>query len=134
MKIYIAAPWKFRAEMPFIAGKFEQIGCEITRKWWEAEDTPEHERSIETLREQAEQDVLGVTDANLVVVINSAKSEGKALEQGVAVAQRKPIIIVGKRGEFSQNVFHYLKLYKWVESLDQALEIVTTIKWLLGDK
>lgn len=135
MKIYIAAPWKTRSEMPEIASKLEAQGHTITKKWWDVEDVAEESaRAPEVLRQQAVDDFEGVRTADLVLVINSAKSEGKAFEQGVAVAHSKPIIIVGKRGEFSANVFHYLDSYRWTETVEGALDILKTIKWLLKER
>lgn len=130
MKVYIAAPWKDKELMADISGRVEGAGHEITHKWWEVENTPESERTVQILREQAVKDVLGVKNADLVLVLNTAKSEGKSLEQGVAIGDNKPIVIVGKRGEFSMNVFHYLDNYRWVETVGEALEVLDTIQWL----
>lgn len=130
MRIYIAAPWKDKLLMPAIADRVEGAGHEITHKWWLVEDVPESVRTVQLLREQAIKDITGVKTADLVLVLNTAKSEGKSLEQGVAIGDNKPIVIVGKRGEFSMNVFHYLDNYRWVETVGEALEILDTIQWL----
>lgn len=130
MRVYIAAPWVDRANMPEISQRLEARGHLITHKWWEAEDTPEGVRADSVLRQQAINDVAGVKNADIVLVINTAKSEGKSLEQGIAIADNKPIIIVGKLGEHSKNVFHYLDNYRWVYTVDHALEILDTIQWL----
>jgi nucleoside 2-deoxyribosyltransferase len=134
MKIYLAAPWAHRGDMAGIAAQIEGLGHSLTWKWWETPDIPEGDWGNETkLREQAKNDLEGVRSADLVVVINSAKSEGKAFEQGVAISHGKPIIIVGKRGEHSQNVFHYLTEYRWVDDVNSMLEVLETIKWLLRE-
>lgn len=134
MKLYLAAPWKDRASIAEIAGKLEAQGHSITKKWWEVEDVPEGTaKAPEVLRQQAQDDMDGVVRADLVLVINTAKSEGKATEQGIALALNKPILIVGKRGEFSANVFHYMLNYNWVETVDEALKVLGTIKWLLRE-
>lgn len=133
MKIYIASPWVERAKVPEIAKLVEAVGHEITHKWWEVEDAAEGTGADAYLRQQAEWDVNGVKTAKLVLLINSAKSEGKSLEQGIAIADQKPIIAVGKRGEFSKNVFHYLPNYLWVDTVDDALKVLTTLKWLLQE-
>ena len=121
-KVYVAAPWKHKDKMPDIAEKVEQAGHTITHKWWLSEDAPEAERGSKELRRQAERDVKGVKSADVVLLINSAKSEGKSLEQGIAVADRKPIIAEGKLGEFSKNVFHYLSLYTWVATVEESID------------
>lgn len=133
MNIYIAAPWADRALMPDIATRIESAGYKITHKWWETEDTPEgFPGTAATLRQQAINDVNGVKNADLVLVMNTAKSEGKSLEQGVAICENKPIVIVGKRGEFSKNVFHYLDNYQWVDTVDDAVKVLGIIQWLLN--
>ncbi len=127
MNIYIAAPWAHRAQMPAIATKFEDAGHEITHKWWEVEDVPEDTRSEEALRDQAILDVEGVLNGEVMVLINSAKSEGKALEQGIAIASGKEIYAVGQRGEHSKNVFHYLDNYTWFNTVEDVIEVMETL-------
>ncbi|MBX4181762.1 nucleoside 2-deoxyribosyltransferase [Candidatus Parcubacteria bacterium] len=127
LEIYLAGPWADRHLMPEIASKFEAIGCVCTHKWWEIEDVDEVERTPALLRKQAEMDRDGVEKAKLMILINSSKSEGKAVEQGIAIANHIPIIAVGKRGEFSKNVFHYLPLYFWSESIEAVLPVVDFI-------
>lgn len=133
MKIYLAAPWVTRSEMPAISSKLEENGHSITWKWWQTENIPEGERNSQALRLQAEHDREGVTSAQVMVVINSAKSEGKATEQGIAIAHRLPIIAVGKLGEHSINVFHYLSSYKWVDTVDDAIDLLNTFDWLVSN-
>lgn len=131
MKVYLAAPYKDKLLMPAIGERVEGAGHMITHKWWTVKETKEGDwNSPNILRQQAVNDVHGVKNADLVVVFNTAKSEGKSFEQGVAVTENKPIVIVGKRGEVSMNVFHYLDNYRWVENLSEALEVLDTIQWL----
>lgn len=132
-KIYIAAPWVDREKMEEIATLFEGNGCTITHRWWNVENIPEVERTPSLMKKQAEMDLNGVLEADAVVLINSVKSEGKAVEQGIALAKRIPIIAVGKRGEHSKNVFHYLPLYHWVEDVNAALIIMNFISALLKE-
>lgn len=123
--IYIAAPWVDKDLMPAIAAQFEAKGHEITWKWWETDDIPEGEgRDAVKLEEQAVNDMNGVIDSDVVVLINSKKSEGKAVEQGIAIACGLPIIAVGKRGDgTSLNVFHYLSdWYTWVSTVEEAID------------
>jgi hypothetical protein len=108
--------------MPEMASLFEEAGHKITHKWWEAEDTPENDRTVNVLAEQAGLDMYGVRNCDALVLFSTGKSEGKAVEQGLALAWEKPIVAIGKRGEFSSNVFHYLGNYRWVETFDGALD------------
>jgi nucleoside 2-deoxyribosyltransferase len=123
--IYIAAPWKDKALMPEIAAKFEAAGHKITWKWWATDDIAEGNRNEDALQTQALNDVNGVLDADVLVLINTAKSEGKAVEQGIAIASGIPIIAVGKRGDgTSLNVFHYLSVYDWTEDVEGAIVLL----------
>ena len=124
--IYIAAPWRDKELMPDIATKFEQAGHQITHKWWLVEDTPESERNFDLLQAQAGLDFCGVEAANFLILINSAKSEGKAVEQGIALGLGKSIIAIGKLGAHSKNVFHYMSNYTWVDTITDALKVLET--------
>lgn len=127
--IYIAAPWKDRELMPTIGDQFERASFVITHKWWLTEDIPEAERSTSLLAEQAQKDYEGVRDANLLILLNTAKSEGKAVEQGIAIALQKKVIAIGKRGDgTSSNVFHYLPNYYWYGTIEEYLDTTATMK------
>lgn len=74
----------------------------------------------EKMKDCAKKDVMGVFKSDIVLLINSGKSEGKAVEQGLAIALGRPIVAVGKMGEHSKNVFHWLDDYRWVPTLELA--------------
>ena len=123
MKIYIAAPWISREDMFEVAKSLEDAGHEITHAWWETKDRPVDSPGYDMfLRWCAVADVAGAVAADALFVVNSAKSEGKAVEQGIGIAQNKPIVIVGKRGEHSVNVFHYLPNYHWVDNIQDGIQ------------
>jgi nucleoside 2-deoxyribosyltransferase len=123
MKVYIAAPWTHKADAARTAAMLEAAGHEVTKRWWEHREVPgyltdDHANDGE-LREQAEEDVQGVCDADVFVLLNYAKSEGKAVETGVAIACGIPIIVVGRRS----NLFHYLSVVvvTSVDALNRAI-------------
>lgn len=120
-KIYIAAPWIDREQLPAIASQFEAQGHTITWKWWQTDDIAEGSSNEAKLEEQALHDLNGVLEAEALVLLNTKKSEGKAVEQGIAIANGTPIIAVGERGIESKNVFHYLSVYTWVPTIEEAL-------------
>jgi nucleoside 2-deoxyribosyltransferase len=121
MYVYLAAPWIHKDQMKGIARKFVMAGHLVTHSWWLTEGEGYAGRTKEQLAGFALEDLNGVKEADKVVVISSAKSEGKAVEQGIALALGKPIIAVGKLGEFP-NIFHYLPEYTWVETVEDAIE------------
>lgn len=118
--IYIGGPWAERDLMPGRAAQFEAAGHIITHKWWDVDNLEEVERSPLLLSMQAEADWNGVDSAETMILFNTLKSEGKAVETGLALAWGIPIIAIGKRGD--GNVFQYLPLFTWVDSITEALQ------------
>jgi hypothetical protein len=77
--------------------------------------------STESARLQAAEDVFDVLSAEALIVLNLQKSEGKAVETGVALMARLPIISVGSRS----NIFQTLG-YE-VETVEGALEVLNSL-------
>jgi hypothetical protein len=75
------------------------------------------------LRREAQHDWDDVKAADVLVVLNYEKSEGKATEQGLALAMGKKIIGVGKPGN---NIFHYLPHYTWVDDLVGVVNLLNS--------
>lgn len=128
MKIYIAAPWKDRALAAEAAALVETEGWLVTHKWWIKENKNEDLSKPLTesynsafLRECAEEDIRAVQRADVVLLLDTQKSEGKAVEQGIAIAEDIPIFAVGKLGSQSMNVFHHLPLYIWFDTVEDAI-------------
>lgn len=132
LRVYVAAPWKDKDQVPAVVERLEAMGFVITCRWWEIEAKLEEAATDEFKRSCAEGDRDGVINADFVVVLNTSKSEGKAVEQGLAIAHNKPIFIVGKIGEVSSNVFHYLPNYRWVANLETLYENLAMLKWLVS--
>lgn len=130
MKIYLAAPWVDRNAMPECASLLEKDGHTITHKWWAVEAAPYNERTDLQRQGHALQDVNGVAEADVVLLVNSGKSEGKAVEQGIAIALGIPIIGIGIAGEHSKNIFHWLSIYTWVKTFHEAQELLLDDLWL----
>jgi len=120
MKVYIAAPWVEKAKAIEIGKQFEAAGHEVTSRWF-------HHRGVATdptgktspdwrIKKQAKEDLKDVERADVVVVLNLQRSEGKAVETGYALAHNKQVISVGPRG----NIFQVLGTE--VDSVEEALE------------
>lgn len=108
MNIYIAGPWKEREGAKALAAFLQLNGHDITHDWWE-HDVPDMDP--ENLKDCALKDIIGVCSADVLVVIDTKVSEGKASEQGMALAMSIPIIVIHKEGDRDKpfhNVFHYL--------------------------
>ena len=126
MKVYVAAPWIHRNVAADFAIQCEAQGHTITREWWKYEAGDEE---FDVLRAQAIADLDAVQDADVVVVLQIAKSEGKAAETGAALAWRIPVfaLIYDKPG----NIFHrhpgVTLFYTHQDVLDALLNLETKL-------
>ena len=108
IRCYVAGPWADKPNVQSIADKLSEVGFEITSRWLGVDDVdPEDPNRHQYLQQQAIHDIEDLTRADVLVYVNSMKSEGKATELGMALATAKPIIVIGDR---SNNVFLNLDL------------------------
>jgi nucleoside 2-deoxyribosyltransferase len=117
-KVYLAAPWTHRPDARAAAAVLERAGHTITERWWDCESLPATDAD---LGRYAQADMDGVLAADVLVLLNLAKSEGKAVEQGIALQRGIPIIAIGAD---RTNVFQHLPAYRWVNSLREAIEAI----------
>lgn len=122
LRVYLAAPWVEREKAKEYAAQLEAAGCEITHPWWNYEGEDQDKETPEFLEDCANKDVNGVATAHVVVVVNSVKSEGKAVETGMAIAWNKPIVLIGKK---SLNIFYNLASIHKVDTLEEAIDFIT---------
>ena len=128
MNIYLAAPWVHRFDAKEAAFKLEEAGHLLVTKWWLNEEIaafPDEAfgEDLLALQIQARSDMLGVCDAGQVIILQLAQSEGKAVEMGIALSYRIPIMVVSpnrKRG----NLFQYLPQIEFVKSIEEAIEVL----------
>lgn len=118
MRIYVAAPWIDRDRARDVAKQLTEMGHTVTHNWWD-HDFPWEDHP--NLQKCAQDDVKAVRTADFVLLLNSSKSEGKAVEQGLAIAYNIPIAAVDL-GSDSKNVFHHLPNYIWFKSVEEAIE------------
>lgn len=119
MNIYVAAPWKHRERARVAAETLHQAGHLIIARWLAIEsDTSDPQQ----LCEEAIEDWTDLSRCELMVLLNIEQSEGKAVEQGLALAWGIPIIGIGQ----PSNVFHYLPQYTWVPTLHAAIDYLQT--------
>ena len=139
MKIYVAAPWTHKTDAKNYADALEAAGHTITKKWWEHREVPSYlDPAIsipnrEELIQQAAEDISGVLEAEALVLLNLAKSEGKAVETGVAVLSAllhgngitisgvSTFILVGGKS----NLFHYLPFWEEASSPEDTIAILS---------
>lgn len=123
MKIYIAAPWVRKQEAIEVGKRFEAAGHEITSRWFTHVGTATDSAGVtaprEQIQHQAMEDIDDVRRADLLVVLNLQKSEGKAVETGIALAAGIPVVSVGVRS----NIFQTLGTE--LATVEEALEWVS---------
>src|SRR6267143_5765011 len=102
MRLYVAAPWTNKPETLEVQKKLVAAGFGVTSRWitresnltYEDLEKPEHRAE---LTEQAILDVEDIISADVFMILNLGKSEGKATELGFAYGLGIPIILVGER-------------------------------------
>lgn len=117
MRIYIAAPWVRRREARLASEIVEAAGHQVVSRWLTVHggnDDPA------VLAREAQNDIDDVRAVEALILLNYQKSEGKAVETGIALALAMPIIVVGK----PTNIFHHLPDVVLVDTLDEALEFL----------
>lgn len=123
IKVYIAAPWACKVQALAAQEAFEAAGIEVTSHWikYHPDVTPDEEGYEAMLVQQAQGDVADIIRADVLVVYNLAKSEGKAWEFGFSYALSIPTVLVGSKGT---NIFYNLPFVNQVASTEEAIEKV----------
>ena len=108
MKIYVAAPWTHKHEAIIAGAALTAAGHTVTSRWFhhqgDATDSAGTSSPLESIIFQAREDIADVLKADCLVVLNLAKSEGKAVETGIALANNIPVISVGPRSNIFQTL------------------------------
>jgi len=114
MKVYIAAPWKRKLDAKLASHLLTAAGHVVTSRWidYHGDTTDPEELAIEAVNDMEDLDA-----ADVLLLLNLEKSEGKAVETGIALVEGLWILGVGQ----PSNVFHYLPEIQWVESMTEAI-------------
>jgi nucleoside 2-deoxyribosyltransferase len=108
MKVYIAAPWVRREDAKAFGEVITAAGFTVTSHWFhhqgDSTDSTGAAMIQEEVRRQAREDIFDVCSSDAVVVLNLEKSEGKAVETGIALNNGIPVISVGKRSNIFQSL------------------------------
>jgi nucleoside 2-deoxyribosyltransferase len=122
MKIYLAGPWKHRTTAKDVAQQLRDAGHKITSRWHDIWALLEESHDPLVMEQEADCDLSDVESADIVVVLNIEKSEGKAVEQGFALGLGIPIVVIGAHS----NVFHWLPEVTVVKDLEDAIAYLMT--------
>ena len=120
IRVYIAAPFIHRDKAREARDYLIREGYEVTAHWLDLESDSD---DPPMLRREAQQDWHDVITANVLLLLNISKSEGKAVEQGIALQKGIPIVAIGR----PSNVFHRLPHYTWVDTLGKAIQAFPTL-------
>lgn len=129
MKIYLAGKYSDRENLGKKRDQLISKGHKITHDWMTFE-LPS--RSHEHLGIYAKNDIQGVIDADLLLIIMDDKKytyRGSFTELGAGLALNKRILIVAPDGEyyFKTNCFWHHPSIHYVKTWDQALGYISMI-------
>lgn len=108
MRVYVAAPWVRKTDAINAGKVLETEGFEVTSRWFFHEGDPTDSTGIKcddgAIIAQALEDIEDVLSADVVLILQLEKSEGKAVETGIAIANDIPFIVVGDRSNIFQTL------------------------------
>ena len=125
--VYLAAPWADRAKAREVRDQLVAANIRVNSRWLDLHHEDEDDVTDAIKAEEAMHDIEDVLFSDMLVLWNSMKSEGKAVETGVALTSFKGIVIIGER----TNVFHYLNM-PVVKTVEEAIEVIKNYPWLPG--
>ena len=121
----MAAKWQLRDQVREIYEKIEQKSHEITEDWTRHKIIKPYDENKEISRRYSIQDINGVRNADVFVLLTNEDGIGMYLELGVAmmsyIQNRKPkIYVVGNRLGRSMHFFH--PSVKRMNTIDDVFE------------
>lgn len=121
MRVYVASPWVRKADAINAGKLLETSGFEVTSRWFYHEGDPTDSTGIKcdagAITVQALEDIEDVLSADILMILQLEKSEGKAVETGIVIANDIPFIVVGERS----NIFQVLG-QGFFSSVEDAIE------------
>lgn len=113
---YLAAPFvrkdEARTARLLIA---QELGWVCTSRWIDNHVSPLEELDENVAREESETDLQDVAEADIMILLNLEKSEGKMFEAGYAFALDIPVAIIGT----PTSIFHHLDGFGLFDSVEQ---------------
>lgn len=128
-KLYVAGPWARRDEVRAARDQFAAAGFTCTGRWIDSHHQGNLLDDEDVMAQEAMNDIEDVLNADILVIVNLEKSEGKAAETGIALMAQKGIILIGEK----TNVFHFLNFPK-VQTIEEAIKVAGDYPWMPGQK
>ena len=121
----MANQYNQKEQMKAVAEQLRAKGIEVTSTWMEEPHAPGvqlRDVKVSELVEYAYRDLLEITQADLMVFFAVDPTTptfrgGRHVEFGYALANRKPIVVVGPK----ENIFHYTSNVRNFDNWDDAL-------------
>lgn len=96
MRVYVAAKFEDKERVRALYAKLRAAGHEITHDWtFETEEGMSGERLEHYLRDCAEDDLEGVSTADIFLMYPHEQGKGEYVELGAALVFGKPIVTIG---------------------------------------
>ena len=124
MRVYLAGPWVRRDEVRAAREHVRAAGFTVDCRWIDFDATQHDENAEVVMSREALNDVEDILESDALMVLNLEKSEGKAVEQGIAFSRGIPVVVVGP---FS-NVFQRLQGFARVDTLEEGLAVLKVKK------
>ena len=128
VSVYLAAPYASKDQIRRHASELVALGCDVTAQWLDephAATVPFTSRDPEELRAFARRDISDIARADVFIFFSldpdqPTKRGGRHVEFGLAIAQRKRMIVVGPR----ENIFHFLPDVEVAPTFNAAIELL----------
>lgn len=105
-KVYVATSFSNLEEAQLVMHKLKQMGFEITHDWThEAAEGKSGEELEKYIQKCADDDFLGVLEADLFFIINDSRMKGGHTELGFAIGNKCPIVVA--KIKESVNIFFH---------------------------
>lgn len=123
MRIYVASKFEEGPFVKKVMESLESIGHTITHDWTGESDVgKEGDERKQFLMKCATQDLEGVLSCDLLLLLNHPHGKGMFTELGMALATRKPVIIV--KPNLATNIFFNLPECRSVDTVGEAIDLI----------
>lgn len=130
--VYVAGPWVRKAECAAFRDRLVKEGFKVTSRWLDLDESVDNSfkpENMQLLQQRAMEDIEDVLSSDILMLMNLEKSEGKAVETGMAMLSAKGIVMLGDY----TNVFQTLNFPK-AKDEDDAVRILSDYPWAPGQK
>lgn len=123
MKIYVASKFERKDEVREVQAFLRDNGHEISSDWTQHDysDVPKEEQPA-FLRKCAMEDLFGVIEADMLILMPDKTAGAHFTELGIALGLCIPIIVLGhKPDEHARNIFYNLSCLVFCNTVDEVL-------------